>query len=380
MNRICRPIGLCIAVAGVLAVLVLAPSPLRAQEFFEVARDFVIDKSCDAYGSFKKQSDPTALEVGRMYPGRGVNRRNDPTHVFARVGDASKWIALSCGHFSDTKSAFPADMASSKPASRRGADVCLPFFDDVDNKEEIGFDNQRPPEMLDMSPPPPAASAFDNAITALCGVPGKAVTEGEFKSMLAIHPDVVDRIRQFTDGKVFPGRPQHTQSATYVADLAEAWFGNQGFNHIMCGEPSVAGRGKVGGMHFRARYRQLQDSGAICRMDNRAQNEAVAGVLYTMGVILKMPDGRDVRDARKGYGLTLDGEDLLKLATRAFAENGSKDGDKSACNLAVSDEGRNFSAVFVSRPAGIRTLYPDATPNGKRDKINPPCAAPVSLQ
>ncbi len=174
---------------------------------------------------------------------------------------------------------------------------------------------------------------------------------------------------------MFADRPARSDTAGYIDDLAEAWFAVKAFDHIMCGEPG-AGRGKIGGMHFHARYLQLQNSGEACLMGNYGQNEVVPGVLYTTGVVMRLADGRVIRDARKGYGLTLGGEDLLKLVTRAFAENPTASGDSSGCLLPVEDDGRSFTAVFVRRAAGIRTFYPDATPQPRDAK----CRAAISLQ
>lgn len=376
------------AVARAAALVVLAlplaamPAPAHAQEFFEVARDFVVDTSCSAYGSFKKQSDATVLEVGRMYPGRGVNRRNDPTHVFARVGDTSKWIALSCGHFSDRQAAFPDGMASGGRASRRGADVCLPFFDDVDNPVAVGFGGN-----VDITPKAPDHGPFDVAIAEACGAFGSEVTRDTFKSLLDRHPDVLDRVKAFTGGRTIAGGPTHAERAAYRDALAEVWFGEktvggavqkaEGFVHIMCGERK--GR-SIGGLHLAERYQFLQDRQMACRMDNLQQNEVVPGVIYTMGASVRLPDGTELRHSTKGYGLTLSGEDLLKLATRAFVENPEPGDDSNGCMLSVQDDGKSFSAVMVRRSYGIRTIYPDATPGGRRDQRNPPCAAPISLQ
>ncbi|MEZ5477065.1 MAG: EndoU domain-containing protein [Thiolinea sp.] len=92
------------------------------------------------------------------------------------------------------------------------------------------------------------------------------------------------------------------------------------FTHVFCGEPSLGG--PIGGLHYVGRYLQLQQSGAICRMDNLRQNEVPdRGDLF---------DGRDhtypeqgmARSSIKGYGLTLSAEDiLLKAATYAFVNN-----------------------------------------------------------
>ncbi len=368
-----------------IAIAAYTAGTASAQEFFETRRDFLIEKACDAYDGFKRRSNPTALEVGRSYPGRGVNRRDGASHVFIVVGGAGKWAEIGCGRFTDGGGAFPGAAretggalggASAGGAARggraaaEGDDRCLPFFDAADNPVTVKVGGK-----VDITPPAPVLDDFDRAINATCGPPGKVVGADEFKALLAAHPEVIARIQAFTGGRVFAGRPARTEREAFVDDLTEAWFAVKAFDHILCGEPG-AGRGKIGGLHFHGRYLQLQESGAACLMGNYTQNEVVPGVLYTTGVVMRLADGRVVRDARKGYGLTLSGEDILKLVTRAFAENPAPGADSTACLLPVRDDGTAFTAVFVRRSAGIRTFYPDATPSPREPK----CAAAISLQ
>jgi hypothetical protein len=76
----------------------------------------------------------------------------------------------------------------------------------------------------------------------------------------------------------------------------------------------------------------------------------------------------------KGYGLTLSASDMLKVGTRAFAENPTDKEESTACSLIVRDDSVDLSTVFVRRKAGIRTFYPDVTPDNKMT----PCASPIA--
>lgn len=364
------------AVLAFCAAALACPASVAAQEFFAAPRDFVVETRCDAYQSFKRQTGAEPLTVGQTYPGRGVNKREGATHAFIRVGEQSLWVDLACGRFADGGPAYPATEAAAPGGGRRGdRDAqCLPFFDDVDNPVAVGFGGT-----VDITPPPPPLDAFDDAIAGMCGAPGKVTSEAEFKALMNAHPQVLARVKQFTGGRVFADRPPRADDAAYLGDLAEAWYAIKAFDHIMCGEPSPTGSGKIGGLHFHGRYLRLQEAGQICRMDNLARSEVVAGSIYTMGVVMLMPDGRRVNDNRKGYGLTLSGEDLIKVVTRAFADNATASRESTGCLLPVSDDGESFTAVFVRRAAGIRTFYPDATPNARGDKINPPCSAAIAL-
>ncbi len=362
---------LAIATAGVLLATI---APLSAQEFFPIPREFILDKACEATTSIRTKAEPTPLAAGTTLPARGVNRAGGPTHVLAVVGNASKWLDLTCGRFADGLDAAGTAKPSSTPATLTQAQ-CAPFFDDEDNRVRLGFGGT-----LDITPKAPKLDAFDEAINAVCGVPGKETTRDEFKTLMRAHPAVLDRIRAFTRGKVFAGRPARAAAGEYLLDLTDAWYALKGFDHIFCGEPNNSpSGGKIGGLHFHGRYLQLQRSGDACRMTNHHQNEVVDGVIYTMGVRMKNSSGRVVSDATKGYGLTLSGEDILKVVTRAFADNPTTSTSSAGCILPVKDDGYDFKTVFVRRATGIRTFYPDATPNGRGDRVNPDCAAKVEV-
>jgi hypothetical protein len=361
-----------------LAMVLLASNAgsASAQEFYAAPRDFVVQTACDATSSIRSGANPTPVLPGTTYVARGINRPADPTHVFVRVGSESKWLALTCGRFADGLAATAAGTAiPMPPPPGPGRAACLPFFDDETNLVQVFFGG-----LVDITPKPPMLNEFDKAVNAVCGAPGRKVTRDAFITLMRAHPAVLERVRVFTGNRVFPGKPALASADAYLADLTDAWFGSEGFEHIFCGQPSATGGGKIGGLHFRGRYLQLQQSGEACRISNFDQNEVVDGAVYTMGVIIRMPDGRIVRDARKGYGLTMDAEDLLKAVTKGFADN-PRPADKKACLLAVADDGKAFTAVFVRRPAGVVTFYPDATPNGpgSRERLEP-CATRVSLQ
>jgi hypothetical protein len=371
---------------ALLAVLLAGGlvTPAAAQDFFEAPRPFVVERACDATRSIRGAADPTPLTVGTTYEARGVNRREAPTHAFVRVGDANKWVALDCGRLAEAAAgaagAGAAAGAGGPAAAPTTGPRCLPFFDDLDNPIP------RPAVVggrADITPRPPRLDDFDRALMATCGPAGKVVPRTEFAAMMRAHPAVLARLRAFTGGRVFADRPVASDDAVYLADLTEAWFALKGFDHIVCGEPNEPARGggkTIGGLHFHGRFLQLQQSGEACRMDNYDQNEVVDGVIYTMGVEMRAAGGAIARHARKGYGLTLGGEDLLKVVTRAFADNPTPSTESTACLLPVTDEGKAFTAVFVRRAAGIRTFFPDATPNGRGERRNPPCAGPVDLR
>lgn len=350
------------AVFTILVFLTGLQSTL-AQVPFPEPRQFVVDKPCKAYASINKKKQAKALEVCKSYPALGENKRRKSSHAFIQLGGSNKWVALSCGHYADT------DTTGSKCGGGGGNDAkCLPFFDDVDNPVNIKVGGS-----VDMTPPAPDLDAFDLAVNATCGAPGKAVSEEEFKTLLRAHPDVLQRIMDFTQRRVFANRPAQESAEAYLDDLTTAWFAIKAFDHIMCGQPE-AGKA-LGGLHFYGRYLQLQQSGDACRTANFQENEAIPGVLYSMGASMKTSNGGISKSPIKGYGITLSAEDILKAATRAFTENPTQSSQSTACLLPISDDGKHFTNVFVRRASGIRTFYPDATPANDED-----CAAAIELR
>jgi hypothetical protein len=366
MTRKAWQISLSIGVMGCILGM-----PAQAETRFPQPRKFTVEQPCEAYGSLKKQTNASALRVGSAYIAYAENKQANATHALIDVDNqnTNKWVALSCGHYADTPNnanavPIPAPDARSKPANQ-----CLPFFDNENNIVKL-----KAGQPADITPPLPSLNAFDKAVNQVCGKAGKTVTANEFRDLLRAHPDALKHIQSFTAGKVFADRPAASSTDAYLNELTEAWFNVQAFNHIFCGEPKA--NGPVDGLHFIGRYVQLQESGEACRMDNYRQNEVVPGVLYSMGMSVHLPNGGTARSSIKGYGLTLNAEDILKSATKAFSENPTASQSSTACLLPTTDDGKSFTSVFVRRYNGIRTFYPDATPDTRK---NPACQAAVSL-
>ncbi len=355
--------------AWILGVSLCALMPaIQAETTFAQPRSFILDKDCPAFTSLKKKTNAENLAVGSKQAAIGENKPDGATHALLQLPSGHKWVELTCGHYTD---ATPASTtAPNTPATApTNSSQCLPFFDNQDNPVKIKIGN-----VADITPPAPALNEFDNAVNKACGKPGKVVAPAEFKAMMNANTAVLQRVFAYTQGKVFADRPARTTLATYLDDLTEAWFAVHAFDHIMCGEPEAGG--PIGGMHFVGRYEQLQQTGEACRMDNYRQNEVVPGVLYSMGAIMKLPNGGIARSSIKGYGLTLNAEDIVKGATKAFSENPTTKQDSTACILPVSDNGKRFSVVFVRRATGIRTFYPDATPDTREAVCNSPIVLP----
>lgn len=339
-----------------------AASSTFAQALFEESKTFVPAEACSAYSSIKKRSAPVSLSVERTYRALGENSREGAAYALIAVDGQRKWVALACGAYESEGQGDAGGAASTD----RG---CLPFFDNAHNPVSLPGSGR-----VDITPPAPDVAPFGHAVNALCGDFGAKVTPAGFRSMLDGHPEVLDGIRKFTKGRVFSDRSVSTGRGGYLDDLTEAWFSADGFGHVFCGETGPVG--SVGGLHFRGRYLQLQQDGVACRLPgNRTSEEVAAGAVYSVGVRIRA-NGRIAESERKGYGLTLSAEDLLKVATRAFVENPASGRSNEGCLVTVQDDGKRFKAVFVRRKQGIRTFYPDATPDTARNRA---CVAGIAL-
>ncbi len=347
-----------------LGLILIAPFEARARANFVEPGSFRVLKPCQAYTSFRKKTGAVDLEVDKTYVAHGENKATSASHVHIDVGGIRKWVSLECGDYEGQKPSFIDQSGSG------GEIACLAFFDDLNNLVKVKVGGE-----VDITPLAPPIEPFGTAVNAVCGSPGKVTSETEFKHLLKDHPQVLTDTMAYTGGKVFTDRPIHQDTDTFLDDLAEAWYANHAFDHIFCGEPT--GVNKIGGLHYHGRYQQLQESGEGCRLPNFDKNEVVTGSIYTIGVRMKRADGGWAQFPTKGYGLTFSAADILKLVTRAFAENPTPSTSSTGCTLEVDDGGVGYSAVFVRRATGIRTFFPDATPDPVR---NPSCANPLALK
>ena len=361
------------AIFAALAVLTgLNATAAQAQHFFDTERKFIVEKPCEATRALKGGS-PVQLQVGDSLTSRGLNKKNDASHVYVRVGSGNKWVKLSCGRFADGTA-----QSATNQAATGSSQTCLPFFDDKDNPVSIGKNGKK----VDLTPPAPTLTDFDRAVMKVCGPPLKRVTRDEFKSLMREYSHILMDVRDFTDSRVFADRPARSAPEDYLNDLADAWFNKDGFTHVFCGEKGRTKNGvtSISGLHHHGRYLQLQKTKQACRLAD-GRNEVEPGLIYSMGVRIKNPSGGELRSRIKGYGLTLSAQDMIKLATRALKENPkSKKGKKLGCWLPVRDEGRDFTTVFVRNQKGIITFYPDATPRGPGDHKNNDCRAKIVLE
>ncbi|HLP91265.1 MAG TPA: EndoU domain-containing protein [Nostocaceae cyanobacterium] len=318
---------------------------------------FEVTQPCNATTSISGKN-PIALNVNQSYESVELNKENNPSHVYITVPNfGNRWVALSCGNLSKDIATNPIENPIQPP--KTGERKFIPFFDNIDNPVRISGG-----DVEDLSPPEPQLNEFDVAINELCGEVGKVVSEKEFEDTMGKFPNVLANIKNYVGGEIFPGRDS---SQEFLDDLTTLWFKALGFDHVFCGEP---GSNKIGGLHFAGRYYDLQQKGVagiLASSKNRA--EVDPGAVYTLGVELQVGE-RIIKDPMKGYGYTLNAEEILEIGAKAYKDNPSTSTGTQACILTINDDGKKLTNVFVTKNGAIRTFYPDATPDFSR---NPPC-------
>jgi Bacterial EndoU nuclease len=245
--------------------------------------------------------------------------------------------------------------------SQKQDEKLIPFFDNQDNPVPVA--NPRG-QQLDISPPAPQLNEFDQALLQACGDIGTNVNPERFKQLMRSHSAILQEIQQAAGGELRPGRKGNSE---FIQDLTNIWFQHKGFDHIFCGE--VRSAQKIGGLHFAGRYLQLQNQGiAGILPNNEANQEAIPGVAYTFGVVIKQGN-KTMTDTLKGYGYLSNAEEILVDATRLFKQQETFEG---ACiaNIKDVETGKTIPTVFVRKEGAIVTYYPDATPQGIKCKGN----------
>lgn len=214
-----------------------------------------------------------------------------------------------------------------------GRPELVPFFDAVEQGSP------------DRTPPPPILSPFDEAVQDLCGAWGGMIEKKDFLSLLNRFPQESKTIRELGQG-------------IESANLAQLWFGRDGFRHVFCGEPE--GR-TLGGMHWVGRYLQAQREGWAGLMET-CERQEIAPPVYTIGTVYRRPDGSLGRKCPGGYAYSESAMDILAEVTRAAVQAKRRDG---VCIGEGMYPGGTFPMVVVIEGGAIVTAYPDVSPPGQ---------------
>jgi Bacterial EndoU nuclease len=323
-----------------------------AAAYFELSGVFVADDRCQAMDSIRRETNPGGILTvpGQSYNVRGLNKEEgDFVHVdVPGAVPPTRWVNLGCGElFRQAEEPDP----PRPPGTGDPISGFLPFFDEDDRPN-------------DPTPRPPRLGSFDQAMLKVCGNWGARPLQTDFRTMLdepALAGDV-GRILQALGASVL-GPPREPKR--FKDELATAWFAEDGFRHIFCGEPSG---GTIGGLHFHGRYLQMQQEG-WGGMATRCDNTEIAPPIYTFGVSYRGPRGQRRTACPKGYALNLDAADILIEATKALKLMLPRTSGKAMClHRIAKPNDPPYLAVFVIKSGAVRTFYPDASPRCDRDR------------
>jgi len=336
---------LCLVLAIGIFFATTPSSPVWAQTAFNGT--FKLTKSCNATTSISGKN-PVFLTVDETYEVVGLNKETSPTHAYIKFpGFGQRWVDLSCGKVSSGSISTDGTTTSNRANNSK----FLPFFDNISNPVNVAVGGKQ-----DLTPPPPQLNKFDVAINQICGEVGTVVNPVKFQLLLKDFPDVLANIKNYVGGSIVAGRNSDTD---FLNDLSDIWFNSQAFDHVFCGEPE---ENKIGGLHFVGRYLDLQNRNLAGRLpQSDRKSEVVPDAIYSFGVVMEYGN-RQIKSPMKGYGYTLNAEEILEIAAKAYKNNPISQG-KSACLLNITDNDKTFTNVFVAKNGAIRTFYPDATPD-----------------
>lgn len=300
---------------------------------------FVAGAECPAFQSFRRQTNPggVALRLDERYRVLALNRPGGEQAlvVVPQAQPERRWVALACGR-------LEIENGAERSAARHDF---RPFFDMRD-------DGPR-----DATPPPPNLGPLDHAVLEICGEWGSRPSRAAFRRLFDA-PELARETNAVYEelGGSVRGAPLAPE--LFADELTALWFAEEGFRHVFCGEP---GEGRLGGLHFKGRFLQMQERGWGGFAPCRAQE--IDPPIKTIGVEFLDRSGRVALACPKSYSTRLDARGILVEATRAFAAREARGAGEAMCLHEVArPEGRRHDAVLVARAGAIRTFYPHASP------------------
>lgn len=98
---------ICILIA--IQLWLFPSQPALAQVLFDAPKTFTVSQSCNATTSIKRATNPVALKIGDRHQALGENKSFQPSHVLIGLNGSRKWVALSCGSYTDAIAEVPKD-------------------------------------------------------------------------------------------------------------------------------------------------------------------------------------------------------------------------------------------------------------------------------
>ena len=230
-------------------------------------------------------------------------------------------------------------------ASAQASQSCAPFFDNLNNPVLTKVFDESTHKFVktngDMTPDAPRVDNLDEAFLSVCGAWGDQVSAGAIRSLL-------DR---FPDQLIHPLKDLLPAGATQAREkLVSIWTAKRAFEHIFCGQPKTK---KIGGLHFGARYLQLQKQGTICRKMANSSDELLEGRVYTVGITSAKGS-----DDKKGYALGEQAADIFYEASWVFLRHCSSGNNSNfGCLARSATEPTVLNKFFCAQGKGVITRY-----------------------
>jgi hypothetical protein len=208
---------------------------------------------------------------------------------------------------------------------------------------------------------PPQLSAVDRELLALCPArPDVSVSAGDVQRFFSNHYDD-PRIQRAlaASGRTRQGSSSKQANVEWLTSLWVSTGPRNAFTHVFCGDDWL--RGPIGGLHYMARYAQLEAEGKLCYDGPARGDRALQGDNYLIKFRGAAPWSCGVKKIG-GFSRSQDAVSIAAIGTRAFVRCCARGGAKKEGGVySAPDLGGTSWKIFCGTrngTYGIATLYP----------------------
>jgi hypothetical protein len=207
----------------------------------------------------------------------------------------------------------------------------------------------------------PELSAVDREILALCPArPDVAVSAGDVQRFFSSHYDDARIQRALAAaGRSRTGSSAKQSNIEWLTSLWVSTGPRNAFTHVFCGDDWL--KGPIGGLHYQARYAQLEAEGKLCYDGPVRSNKAIQGDQYLISFHGVAPWSCGEKKVG-GFSRSQDAVSIAAIGTRAFVRCCARDGAKKEGGVySAPDLGGTSWQIFCGTrngTYGIATLYP----------------------
>lgn len=207
----------------------------------------------------------------------------------------------------------------------------------------------------------PELSAVDREILALCPArPDVSVSAGDVQRFFSNHYDDARIQRALAAaGRSRTGASAKKANIEWLTSLWVSTGPRNAFTHVFCGDDWL--KGPIGGLHYQARYAQLEAEGKLCYDGPVRGNKAIQGDQYLISFHGVAPWSCGEKKTG-GFSRSQDAVSTAAIGTRAFVRCCARDGAKKEGGVySAPDLGGTSWQIFCGTrngTYGIATLYP----------------------